>query len=67
VTLDDMRKLQTDGYDEQAAILLPIVELLNGREFSGNYQQGFQSLSQRRASLDAKPQCHAPLIFYAWY
>ena len=67
-TPDDMRRLQMDWYDEQAAELMPtLMRALDPAQLNPIEQAACKALSNWSASLLAEPQLAAPLLFQAWY
>ncbi len=68
LTVESMRKLQTDWYNVQAELLLP--ELLSGvaqRDVSGNVGEALEILRSWSEQPVNNPDHPAPLIFAAWY
>lgn len=67
-TPEDMRRLQMDWYDGQAAALMPtMMRALDGAQLSPVEQSAHRVLAGWSASLAAEPQLGAPLLFQAWY
>jgi len=67
-TVDDMRILQRDWYDQQAALLLPaLLSALEGAELSDVERAALTALHDWQDNPLALPELGAPLIFQAWY
>lgn len=67
-TADDMRILQRDWYDQQAALLLPaLLPALEDAELSDSERAALAALQDWQEDPQALPERAAPLIFQAWY
>jgi penicillin amidase len=67
-TVDDMRALQMDWQDTQAALLLPtMLESLEQAELPANDQKAMEILVAWQEDFIAAPEEAAPLLFQAWY
>jgi len=67
-TMDDMRILQRDWHDQQAALLLPtLLPALEGAELSDIDRAALTVLQEWQEYPQALPDLGAPLIFQAWY
>ena len=67
-TTNDMRKLQIDWYDQQAAWLMPMMmESLDQSLLSPRAKQAFDVLHRWQGNWIASPESAAAIIFQAWY
>ena len=67
-TVDDMRELQTDWYDGQAALLMPAMLASVDRETATPIVgAAIDLLDNWRGNWIADPDQAAPIIFQAWY
>lgn len=68
LTVEDMRVLQTDWFDQQAALLMPtLMESIIPDDVSALVGDAFEVLQSWRGNFVADPDRAAPIIFQAWY
>ncbi|MBM3290788.1 MAG: penicillin acylase family protein, partial [Candidatus Hydrogenedentes bacterium] len=68
LTVDDMRALQTDWYDQQAELVMPaMMAALRADNLSGPARAAYDALDAWRGNWIAHPDGAAPIVFQAWY